>query len=399
MLRYCAGFNRLPQKRTTVDAVVGIDASRNRSGGAKAHLVGILSGSDPMAHGIREVHLWAYKSLIDAVPDFPWLVKHSPSVLEKSLICQVWWQYWHLPRKIRECGCNILFNTDAGSVCPFQPAVTLSQDMLSYEPGEMKRFGLSRARLRLLLLRHIQSRSLKKARGALFLTNYAASMIQKTIGILQRSIVIPHGIGDEFRLSLSERMWPPDPQSRIRCLYVSHAELYKHQWNVVRAVAQVRQAGYDASLVLAGGGRGLAQRLLEKSILANDPKREFVEQREFVNHNKIPELLADADVFVFASSCENMPITLLEAMASGLPIACANRGPMPEVLDDGGVYFDPENVESIAIAIKTLFVDSILRERNRNRAREISDRYSWTRCSTETWRFLSDCAIIDQENK
>ena len=51
----------------------------------------------------------------------------------------------------------------------------------------------------------------------------------------------------------------------------------------------------------------------------------------------------DADLGVFASSCENLPIILIEKMASGLPIACSNKGPMPEVLGSAGVYFDPEN--------------------------------------------------------
>ena len=40
--------------------VVGIDASRNRSGGAKAHLLGIIKDSNPRAHGIEEVHVWSY---------------------------------------------------------------------------------------------------------------------------------------------------------------------------------------------------------------------------------------------------------------------------------------------------------------------------------------------------
>ena len=77
----------------------------------------------------------------------------------------------------------------------------------------------------------------------------------------------------------------------------------------------------------------------------------------FVPHDDLPSLLAGADLFVFASSCENMPNTLVEAMAIGLPIACSDRGPMPEVLRDGGVYFDPENPESIAAAIETLIRD------------------------------------------
>ena len=78
--------------------VVGIDASRNRSGGAKTHLLGILKDSDPLDHGIREVHVWSYKDLLDALPNAEWLVKHNPPELERSLLRQVWWQYRSLPR-------------------------------------------------------------------------------------------------------------------------------------------------------------------------------------------------------------------------------------------------------------------------------------------------------------
>ena len=44
--------------------------------------------------------------------------------------------------------------------------------------------------------------------------------------------------------------------------------------------------------------------------------------------------------------------TLIESTCVGLPIACSNRGPMPEVLEDGGVYFDPENTQSIKRSIE-----------------------------------------------
>jgi glycosyltransferase involved in cell wall biosynthesis len=49
-----------------------------------------------------------------------------------------------------------------------------------------------------------------------------------------------------------------------------------------------------------------------------------------------------------------MPNILLEAMAAGLPIACSNRGPMPEVLGTAGLYFNPENPAEIACAIRTV---------------------------------------------
>ena len=97
----------------------------------------------------------------------------------------------------------------------------------------------------------------------------------------------------------------------------------------------------------------------------------------FVQHDELPALLASADLFVFASSCENMPNTLVEAMAAGLPIACSDRGPMPEILQEAGVYFDPEDVPSIADAVARIVSDAELRTRIAQRARRLSEQYSW----------------------
>jgi len=368
--------------------VVGIDASRNRSGGAKVHLLGILGNGSPAAYGIDTVHVWSYRSLLDALPDVPWLVKHDPPALEGSLFHQVWWQYHHLPQEASTLGCGVLLNTDAGSVCPFRPAAVMSRDMLSYEPGEMQRYGFSRARVRLLLLRHIQANSLRRADAAIFLTEYACRVIQSMTGPLPQVSIIPHGLGAAFKRQGFANEWPQAGVGPFRCLYVSNAAMYKHQWNVVRAIGTLRQRGFDISLVLAGGGSGRAQSLLDRSIEETDPQREFVQTLGFVEHDKLPELLASADLFVFASSCENMPNTLVEAMAAGLPIACSDRGPMPEILQDGGVYFDPENVSSIADSVARIVSDAELRTRIAARARGLSDQYSWERCARQTWDLL-----------
>ena len=46
-----------------------------------------------------------------------------------------------------------------------------------------------------------------------------------------------------------------------------------------------------------------------------------------------------------------MPNILIEAMSSGLPIVCSSFPPMPEFLKEFGIYFDPENVESLQNSI------------------------------------------------
>lgn len=382
---------------TSRELVIGVDASRNRSGGAKAHLIGLLSRGNPLAHGIGTVHVWAYKSLLDALPNPHWLVKHNPPELEQSLPRQVMWQVLKFPGEVAAAGCDIVLNTDAGTLSQVRPAVTMSRDMLSYEPGEIERYGWSKARLRLILLRFIQNRSLRRADGAIFLTRYAAEVIQRSCGPVRRIGLVPHGVGQNFQDLQHTLPWPAKGERPIRLLYISNAAWYKHQWMVVRAVEQLRNQGIDVTLTLVGGGNGPAQERLRAQMAQSDPRGEFVTQKELVPQSDLPRYLIEADIFVFASSCENMPNTLVEAMAAGLPIACSRRGPMPEVLEDGGEYFDPEDPGSIAAALRKLIDDATLRQRLAARAKTLAGNYSWERCARETWSFLVETYQQAQE--
>jgi glycosyltransferase involved in cell wall biosynthesis len=372
----------------TKGLTVGIDASRNRSGGAKAHLIGILTEGNLLRHGIQKIHLWAFRGLLDSIPDYPWLVKHNPVELQQSLLKQLWWQAVQLPRAVAALGCDILLTTDASTLCRVNPMVVMSRDMLSYEPGVMKYFGYTKARLRLLAILLVQNRAFRFADGVIFLTRYAAEVIQQSCGQLKSVACIPHGVGSDFKNIQRVKAWPEGDEP-VQCLYVSNAEMYKHQWVVVRAIALLRKQGYPVTLKLVGGGAGKAQRLVDFEIAKCDPHGEFVMQTDFVPHKELPSLLAGSDIFVFASSCENLPATLLEAMAVGLPIACSDRGPMPEVLADAGVYFDPEDAGSVAGAVERIVRDTVLRVELCRRAKELSEKYSWARCADETWAFIA----------
>ena len=368
--------------------ILGIDASRNRSGGARAHLIGILTECSQVKHGINIIHVWAFRSLLAQLPDYPWLIKHNPIALEQSLFKQLVWQATELAGEVKLAGCDILFTTDASTLCRFKPMVVLSQDMLSYEPGVMRYFGYGLARLRLLVILVLQNVAFRRAAGVIFLTRYAAKVIQQSCGALPFFAYIPHGVDAAFKQTQAATSWPEAGGHPIRCIYVSNTEMYKHQWVVVEAIALLRKRGHNLSLSLVGGGKGPAQKLLQDAIAVSDAEGVFVERLEFLPHPVLPALLVEADLFVFASSCENMPVTLVEAMAVGLPIACSNRGPMPDVLADGGVYFNPEDSESIAVAIEQIIQSPALRLAIAQRAKTLSQQYTWKRCADETWAFV-----------
>lgn len=370
--------------------IVGVDASRNRSGGAKAYLIGILTEFDSVKYGIREVHVWAFRSLLDQIPNFPWLIKHNPEALECSLMRQLLWQASSLSEELKVARCDILFTTDASTLCLFKPTVVLSQDLLSYEPGMMTHYGFGLARLRLFVILLLQNFAFRRADGVIFLTRYVANIIQKSCGPLPFYVCIPHGVDSAFKQTQRKSIWPACGGRSIRCIYVSNTEMYKYQWVVVEAIWQLRLRGHNLSLKLVGGGRGNAQKLLEESITRFDPNREFVEQLDFLPKEVLPTLLIESDLFLFASGCETFGITLLEGMTVGLPIACSDRSSLPETLRDGGIYFDPEEVDSIASAIEKLIMSPALRLAVSYRARALSQQYSWKRCADETWAFITE---------
>lgn len=368
---------------------VAIDASRVRSGGGVAHLIGILSASKEAPQGITEVHVWAYASLLARLPNFSWIIKHHAEAVEQSAIKQLYWQATKLADEIRLAGCDIMFAADASTLCRFKPMVVLNQNMLPYESGMVSIFGWTRERLRQHFIYRVQKRAFQAAEGNIFLTNHAATQVQAHTGMVSNPICIAHGVDELFTQTKHIAVWPAQAERAIRCVYVSPIYEYKYQWVVVRAIKLLRDRGVNIELDLIGGGGARARRILAKEISRCDPEGKFSRVEEFLPHSEIAARLAESDLFVFASGCETFGISLLEAMAVGLPIACSNRSSLPETLQSAGVYFDPEDEVSIASALEQLVHDASLRKKVSMKAQELAKAYSWQRCATETWRFLN----------
>jgi glycosyltransferase involved in cell wall biosynthesis len=315
------------------------------------------------------------------------------------LLRRVLWQRRQLHTLIDE-HCDVLFVPGGIYTGAFSPYVAMSQNLLPFARGERQRFGLSRAAARYLLLARGQAAAFRRAAGVIFLSHAAREQVLMTTGPLRgEQVVIPLGVADAFRHP--PRQQQPAPaftwERPFRWLYVSIVNLYKHQWHVVDAVARLRRAGLPMRLDLVGGAYPPALKKLRLAMQQHDPQGAFVTYHGPQPYAELPRWYQEADGFIFASSCENMPNILLEAMASGLPIACANVEPMPEVLDREGLYFEPEEPASIAQALKVLFGDAALRKMLSAGAFARAQQYSWTRCARETFDFLAGLAQGDVE--
>ncbi|MBA3341809.1 MAG: glycosyltransferase family 4 protein [Gemmatimonadaceae bacterium] len=375
--------------------IVGIDASNIRQGGGVTHLVELLHAADPQSFGFSRVVLWSGARVLGLIEDRGWLVKIDHPSFERSLLHRAFWQRFRLSRAARAAQCNVLFVVGGSFAGRFRPVVTMSRNMLPFDWREVKRFGYSWLTLKLILLRLIQTRTFERADGLIFLTRNSRDIVWRAMRTRPRSIaIVPHGIDPRFlrapRVQLPLGQYSAGHPFRI--LYVSIVHMYKHQWNVAEAVAELRRTGMPVTLTLTGPAYPPALDRLQRTLDRVDPEREFIRYSGEVPHDVLPEHYAEHDLVLLASTCEAMPNILLEGMASGLPVACSNRGPMPEMLGDSGIYFDPESAADIARALRELVEYPELRARVSTASRARAQAYSWRRCSDETFRFLAGIA-------
>lgn len=372
--------------------VLGIDATNLRAGGGLTHLSELLAEANPTEQGIERVVVWSGKPTLNALEDRPWLDKRHSPALDRGLLKRLLWQRYNLSEAARNSGCDILFVPGGSYAGNFRPMVTMSQNLLPFEAGEIRRYGWSLFALKLLVLRSTQARSFRKADGVIFLTEFARDVVLKVTGNLDAPIqIIPHGLNSRFRNAPKVQcaLADYDDAHPYRLIYVSSIDQYKHQWHVVAAVAALREKGLPISIDLVGPAYPPALKRLYATLDSLDPSRCWAHYHGAIPFKELHHYYLRADLGLFASSCENMPIILLETMASGLPIACSNRGPMRELLGEAGLYFDPEQPDDIARALRELIESPQLRTQLAQKSYERAKQFTWQLCAHATLEFLS----------
>ncbi|HEX8098444.1 MAG TPA: glycosyltransferase family 4 protein [Pyrinomonadaceae bacterium] len=178
----------------------------------------------------------------------------------------------------------------------------------------------------------------------------------------------------------------------LRPVFLSNRNFEPH-YNVgcvLKAFALVQQRFADASLIVAGDGsqraelEGLAREL-------NLRNTDFV---GLVAPEKMIELYDQADIYLNGSDVDNMPLSILEAFASGLPVVTTNAGGIPYVVADGetGLLVRQNDYEGMAAAAVRLLEDDGLALKMARRAREECGKYSWDAVRVGWLKLYSDAA-------
>ena len=144
-----------------------------------------------------------------------------------------------------------------------------------------------------------------------------------------------------------------------------------------------------ACLALVGDGpyRGQLEKIFENT------QTSFI---GYLSGEELASAYASGDIFLFPSSTETLGLVLLEAMAAGCPVIGANKGGIPDIIDDGinGCLYNPDEKDngerSLIEATKKILVDKNKKETMRKEARKEAEKWDWNRATLQLQKYYSE---------
>lgn len=136
----------------------------------------------------------------------------------------------------------------------------------------------------------------------------------------------------------------------------------------------------DITLTMIGPDKGDDTLQETKNIIEELGLQKSIEIVPGIPKSKVPEYLAQADIFINTTNVDNTPVSVLEAMACGLCIVSTNVGGIPYLLDDGqdALLVLPNNPESMANAVQRILTEPGLAERLSQNARKKAEQFDWS---------------------
>lgn len=192
---------------------------------------------------------------------------------------------------------------------------------------------------------------------------------------------VPNGTEECFFLT---RDYPE--KSALRLLYVGTWIERKGIYYLTRAFELLVQKYPGLELTVAGC---MASEETVKAFF-DEAVRDRVRVLPFVGRGEMPDLYMAHDIFVFPSLMEGMPLTLLEAMATGMPVVTTNVSGMADVVEDeaNGLLVPSADAGKLASAVDRLCSSTELRKQLGQEAQKAMRRYTWEKVTEKLERVM-----------
>jgi glycosyltransferase involved in cell wall biosynthesis len=200
----------------------------------------------------------------------------------------------------------------------------------------------------------------------------------------ERPVQVIHN-GADIELFGQVSRVPPTGTKRI--LHVGKYEHKKAQDILLDAYQILLERGLDAVLTLIGSSGPALEHTRQRAAVFGDRVRLLVD----VAHDRIPDYMADSDLFVLPSRVEPFGIVLLEAGAAGLPVVATNVGGIPEIITHGSTGFlvAADSAQALSDAMAKVLGDSVLARSLALQLRAKTQGFTWERVAEQFLAALS----------
>jgi glycosyltransferase involved in cell wall biosynthesis len=365
---------------------ITIAASHIAYGGGLTHLNKMIEWFGRLAPDtdFTVIGVTGQEALFVAAPEnFRYEFHRFPSL---GLPARMFWERFILPGVIAQTECQLLFepgsNGQSRANCP---TVSLLHNIAPFSEEYIS--GESRyQRFRNRQLRRMALSSMRSSSAVIFLSEYCQNFFEGLVDLSKKEVaVIYHGKPErktavENIRSGRESEFPDD-----FLLYVSHIYRYKNMYETVQGyLSALERDGSLPPLLIAGETYDSDYRDRIVALTAQTRYADRVIFTGAVNNDCLQELYSKCRVFLFSSTLETCSVILIEALSHGCVMGCSKESVVPEICQDGAVYYDPYDSQAIAETILRLHQDSDLRERLSENARCRSENFSWRKAARQT---------------
>jgi exopolysaccharide biosynthesis WecB/TagA/CpsF family protein len=159
--------------------------------------------------------------------------------------------------------------------------------------------------------------------------------------------------------------------------YVSRIEHPgKNHLALIKAYEKLPQAIRDEYDLVLGGSFWLGGEVV-REYAEKSPDTANIKFIGFIPHEELAPLYRQAAMYIFPSLFEGFGLSLLEAMACGIPVACSSTSSLGEIAADAAVCFDPENVDDMASAMYEILSKPELRKQLVEKGLKRLDDFDW----------------------
>jgi len=158
-------------------------------------------------------------------------------------------------------------------------------------------------------------------------------------------------------------------EGEVTVVQVARLDALKDHLTAIRAFAQAVHTAPGLRLVLVG--EGPEETAIRREIAAQDIGNRV--SLLGLRHD-VPRLLKAADAFLLTSISEGIPLTIIEAMAAGLPVVATDVGGVSEIVGQTGFRAPAKDVDALASGLAQLAADRELRQRMGRAGRERAER-------------------------